>query len=232
MYPPFPVSWQKGVRPCITFPKPPSHPGRSDFPSPVGSNSVSPETLPTQSEAHSPAFTPGVSDLISSSTFFVVTLLTDTSSAVVHEMPSIYREPLCLLEVLPPKGRCQASPRPALPGLHRSYGLMRQTKILLPISVLLYGRSLQVIASPCWKLALPDVISVDLSLDALDPIPEVPITSLVRPPLASGSAVGQRSSQYALYPLRITSSKAHDSGICSADDSFTLQNPQPCRLST
>ena len=59
---------------------------------------------------HSPAFTPGVSDLISSSTFFVVTLLTDTSSAVVHEMPAIYREPLCLLEVLPPKGRCPSIP--------------------------------------------------------------------------------------------------------------------------
>ncbi len=29
----------------------------------------------------------------------------------------------------------------------------------LPISVSLYGRSLQVVVSPCWKMALPDVTS-------------------------------------------------------------------------
>ena len=133
---------------------------------------------------HSPAFTSGVSDLISSSTFFVVTLLTDTSSAVVHEMPAIYREPLCLLEVLPPKGRCPSIPSTSVT---RSSSLIRthapDQNPPADFGVTLYGRSLQVIASPCWKLALPDVISVDLSLDAWihTPAPSkvpVPITSL------------------------------------------------------
>ncbi len=133
---------------------------------------------------HSPAFTPGVSDLISSSTFFVVTLLTDTSSAVVHEMPAIYREPLCLLEVLPPKGRCPSIPSTSVT---RSSSLIRthapDQNPPADFGVTLYGRSLQVIASPCWKLALPDVISVDLSLDAWihTPAPSkvpVPITFL------------------------------------------------------
>jgi hypothetical protein len=32
------------------FRKPPSHPGRSDFPSPVGSNGISFENLPIQTE--------------------------------------------------------------------------------------------------------------------------------------------------------------------------------------
>lgn len=41
-------------------------------------------------------------------------------------------EPLCHHSVLPPGGRCRASPRRALPHLHRSYGLMRQSIALPP----------------------------------------------------------------------------------------------------
>ncbi len=37
----------------------------------------------------------------------------------------------------------------------------------------LVGRSLQVVASPCWEMALPDVISARLSLDARAPITAV-----------------------------------------------------------
>ena len=60
----------------------------------------------------------------------------------------------------------------ALPLLHRSYWLMRQTKSLPPTSdVALYGGSLQVVVSPCWEMALPDVISTGLSLDAWTPTP-------------------------------------------------------------
>ena len=51
----------------------------------------------------------------------------------------------------------------ALPHLHRSYGLMRQTKPLPPPTVsALVGGSLQVVISPCWELALPGIISAIL----------------------------------------------------------------------
>jgi len=80
-------------------------------------------------------------------------------------------EPLCPLWALPAAARCLASRQRALPLLHRSYGLMRQTKILLTaFGFALYGRSLQVAVSPCWKLALPDVIST-ICVKALGPVP-------------------------------------------------------------
>jgi hypothetical protein len=46
---------------------------------------------------------------------------------------------------------------------HRSYWLMRQTKTLPLPSVSLYSESLQVVVSPCWKLALPDFTSAILA---------------------------------------------------------------------
>jgi hypothetical protein len=49
---------------------------------------------------------------------------------------------------LPSWGRCLASPRQALPRLHRSYELMRQTYVLCPPSVY-SGQSVQVATSPC-----------------------------------------------------------------------------------
>src|SRR5712691_6662200 len=62
-------------------------------------------------------------------------------------------------------------PRPALPGPHRSYGLMRQTS---PLSRPMHGglvrESLQVAACPCWEEALPDVIS-SISVEVLGPVP-------------------------------------------------------------
>ena len=54
-------------------------------------------------------------------------------------------------------------PSGALPLLHRSYGLMRQTKTLPLTSVSLYRGPLQVVASPCWELVFPDVISAILA---------------------------------------------------------------------
>jgi hypothetical protein len=76
-------------------------------------------------------------------------------------------EPLCSVKALPSPRRCPAPSRRALPLLRRSYGLMRQTKSLSPPSACRpYGESLQVAASPCWEMALPDVISASLSLDA------------------------------------------------------------------
>jgi hypothetical protein len=43
----------------------------------------------------------------------------------------------------------------------------------------LVGGSLQVAASPCWEMALPDVISADLSLGAWTPTPAVPMVHLL-----------------------------------------------------
>lgn len=85
--------------------------------------------------------------------------------------PARCPEALCLVKVLPIPGWHPAPPRRALPLLRRSYGLMRQTKTLPPPTALaLVGGSLQVVTSPCWELALPDVISGCLSLDARAPI--------------------------------------------------------------
>ena len=54
-----------------------------------------------------------------------------------------------------------------LPSLLRSYGLMRQTKPLPQTSACaLYHGSSQVVVSPCWEMALPDVRTASLFLDA------------------------------------------------------------------
>jgi len=61
--------------------------------------------------------------------------------------------------------------RPALPGPHRSYGLMRQTSTLSrPTHDGLVRESLQVAACPCWEEALPDVVS-SISVEVLGPVP-------------------------------------------------------------
>jgi len=59
-------------------------------------------------------------------------------------------ELLCPAGVLPPPERCHASPRKALPFLHRSYELTRQPNPLpLTSASASFGGSLQVIASSC-----------------------------------------------------------------------------------
>jgi hypothetical protein len=80
--------------------------------------------------------------------------------------PTKCPESLCLLRVLPSVVGCFTPHQEELPSLHSSYELMRQTKSLPPTSSSLYDRSLQVVASPCWEMALPDVISMNLSLRA------------------------------------------------------------------
>ena len=70
-------------------------------------------------------------------------------------------------------------PRRALPLLLRSYGLMRQTKSLpSPTVTALVDGSSQVAASPCWKMALPDVISANPSPGAWALTPAVPVVHL------------------------------------------------------
>ena len=74
------------------------------------------------------------------------------------------------------------SPGRALPLRHRSYWLMRQTKTLPPVPVPFADGSLQVVANPCWEMALPDVIS-EFLVQVLGPIPRDVL--LVHSPVSS-----------------------------------------------
>ena len=70
--------------------------------------------------------------------------------SVAFPMPATHREPLCPRDgVTSSRNSVLALFRPALPDLHRSYWLMRQTKILLPTSVSLFR---QVFAGCCESL--------------------------------------------------------------------------------
>jgi len=81
-------------------------------------------------------------------------------------------EPLCPMTL--PSGRPRRSPRRALPLRLRSYRLTRQTLSLSgPSSSPVSPESLQVVASPCWDQALPDIISATLAW-VLGPVPRRP----------------------------------------------------------
>ena len=82
-----------------------------------------------------------------------------------------YPGPLCQPWVLPAAAASPARCRKALPFLRRSYRLMRQTKTLpSPRFLGLSERSSQVVVSPCWEMALPDVIST-ICVESPGPIP-------------------------------------------------------------
>ena len=95
------------------------------------------------------------------------------------------------------------SPGRALPLRHRSYWLMRQTKTLPPVPVPFADGSSQVVANPCWEMALPDVISAFL-VQVLGPIPrdatsvQVPVSSRG----ATAIAQGARSSAHPNIPAK------------------------------
>jgi hypothetical protein len=80
-------------------------------------------------------------------------------------------EPLCLTPgVTGWSGSRRARPGRALPLRLRSYGLMRPAKLLPSLSTKLIRGSLQVVVSPCWRMAVPDVIAVILT-EAPGPLP-------------------------------------------------------------
>jgi hypothetical protein len=153
--------------PWVTFPRAPLRSRTVGFPESGSDLGLSSGGLPTEVEAQAlarvhpspPWFT------LQPSPFFEARL----PRLRVRDRPGTTEcpEPLCTTETLPPSWKCPALPRWALPHLRRSYGLMRRTKTLPPPSALASGGwSLQVAASPCWEMALPDVISADSSLDA------------------------------------------------------------------
>ena len=67
-------------------------------------------------------------------------------------------------------GSRRARPGRALPLRLRSYGLMRPTKLLPSLSTKLIRGSLQVVVSPCWRMAVPDISAVILT-SAPGPLP-------------------------------------------------------------
>ncbi len=71
------------------------------------------------------------------------------------------------------------------------------------------GRSLQVVASPCWEVALPDVISENLSLDAWT---HTPVVSLVHIPVTS-----QRASAFTVPGMARQSTYDPYSDFCTGD---------------
>jgi len=134
-------------------------------------------------------------------------------------------EPLCRPLVLPSVAATQVCCRKALPLLHRSYWLMRQTKTLLsPRFVGLNERSLQVVASPCWELALPDVIST-VCVEVLGPVPR-----RVRPvhlPVSSrttSASPHEGQVRHAKYPLHYNFSRGSVFRGCSHSLMFGLLN--------
>jgi hypothetical protein len=93
------------------------------------------------------------------------------SRVVSPTWPSLDREPLRPFKALPLRGPHALRSRPALPGPHRYYELMRQTATLSrPTLYGLVRESLQVAAYPCWEKALPDVIS-PICVEVLGPVP-------------------------------------------------------------
>lgn len=92
------------------------------------------------------------------------------SGGVTRMAITVPRAPLPRWGVTPPRV-VYPQPRPALPGPHRSYGLMRQTSSLSrPTHCGLVRKSWQVAAYPCWDEVLPEVIS-PICVEVLGPVP-------------------------------------------------------------
>jgi hypothetical protein len=117
----------------------------------------------------------------------VLKIMAPPTFAVDHTRTAKCPELLCLSQALLMPGQCPAPPRRALPLLHRSYELMRRTSLLLRTSYFptYFPRSLQVAASPCWQLVLPDVSPPDVVFPYL--FPEV-FAGCCEPLLATGSS--------------------------------------------
>jgi hypothetical protein len=131
--------------------------------------------------------------------------------------------------VTPPRG-VGPRPRPAFPGPHRSYGLMRQPSPLArPTHDGLVRQSLQVAACPCWEEALPDGIS-SISVEVLGPVPRRASSVLL--PVSSRRAAASPHVQQvrrAETPAMLATSMTHQCRGCSHSLLFRLphlQGPQ------
>ena len=87
-------------------------------------------------------------------------------------------EPLCPSQVLPARVRLAVPSEGATPlsSLLRAHAPDPHPPSSSALAS--FGGSLQVVASPCWMVALPDVISASLFLDAWPPTPASPLVLL------------------------------------------------------
>jgi hypothetical protein len=120
--------------------------------------------------------------------------------AVDHPGTARCPEPLCPHEGLPRTPWRLAPCLRALPLLHSSYGLMRQTITLHQNFVICpyIQWSLQVAASPCWEMAFPGVISVNLSPHAwtytpVPPLVLIPVSSQETSAFTASGSARQRT---------------------------------------
>jgi hypothetical protein len=122
-------------------------------------------------------------------------------------VPATYREPLCPSKALSSPGQRLALPRPALPGLHRSYKLMRQSKFLMQISVSFIPQVFAGCCVPLLEDGPSQRYSANLSLDAWTHTPAIPTGALTRffpgdnglRHVGSGSALNTMSVQQLQY---------------------------------
>ena len=131
------------------------HPGRSDFPSPVGDHDFSPTAFPYPTRLkRSLAFTPLGSGLPPVSTKLALSPHTQVLSPVRWALPcpSWPRVP-SPFPGIPLQGAASRRLGPALPDRRRSYGLMRQTWMLQGPSLSLGA---PVFAGCCEPLLHPD----------------------------------------------------------------------------
>ena len=197
------------------FPGPPCDPGRSDFPSPVLTSACPSTACPRPRKLKRwRVYAPLGCGLLMDLAPFLRARVTPARS------PGPAPGPPSAQGSFARNGCCpNASPRPArsrreLPQLRRSYEPMRQTMCLPPTS-LLYGGSLQVVASPCWQMALPDVIST-VCVQALGPLPRRVPSVLTRFfPKDIGLALEPRGLAHRDDPCNATSTGALISGLQS-----------------
>jgi hypothetical protein len=144
------------------FRKPPSHPGRSDFPSPVGSSGMSPEDLPRSQETQALArVRPTASGYISGSTHddrdTVIPALRPDGEPFLR--PPLTESPFAPGRYYLPGGGVPHRLGRRYPAFIAPTGSCAEPTSSRRLGLPLVGRSLQVAARPCWKLVLPDVIS-------------------------------------------------------------------------
>ena len=119
--------------------QPPSHPGRSGFPSPVGGSSYFPKEPSHRIRGLSTRLHTPLDAMVISSVRHPGRLHRVPAQCPAvgpPRMPATHREPLCPREGVTASRNGVVAPfLSALPDVHRSYWLMRQTKLLLPTSV-------------------------------------------------------------------------------------------------
>ena len=144
--------------------------------------------------------------------------------------PSLYREPLCPLGVLPRRGSCAHDLDQRYPALIATTGSCARPPPSRGLRTMAWSASpLQVAACPCWEEALPDVIS-SISVEVLGPVPRrasaVPLPVSSRRTSASPYVQEVRRAET---PAMIATSMTNQFRGCSHSVMFRLphlQGPQ------